>query len=295
MSLRKDQLDLRLTGVSASDVAAVCGFSPWKGPHAVWLEKVGRAKPMEDNPSMERGRLFEEPIVRWVANKEGIFIRSVGDQQETIKSKKFPLAIATPDAIASKRLDGKKFAVIEAKSPGANTWDHWIIDKKIYPPRYVISQIQWQMAVLCVKVGFVGALVRSDLMYWKIDFDPKMFASMYATVKKFWKNHVLKDIAPPVDFGNAKLIKQFLRDVYSHKKDEIITDTSLDETAKKLFSVNHSISTYQIEKERLQNIIKDKIRESSGVRGTSWIATWKKAEDGTRRFDIRRGHDRNNS
>jgi putative phage-type endonuclease len=288
MALRKDQVNLRLTGVSASDVAAVCGFSPWKGPHAVWLDKVGKAKPMTDNTSMERGRLFEEPIVRLVAGHEGIFVRNVGERQETIKSKRYPLAIATPDALASRKLEGRIFAVVEAKSPGENTWSHWIIGKKVYPPRYVIAQTQWQMAVLNVKVGFIGALVKSDLLYWRIEFDSRMFSSMYATVKKFWKNYVIKKIPPPVDFGNARLVKQFLKDFYVQKKDKIEFDSKLNKVAGKLLTVNGLISGYNDEKDKLENIIKDRIRESAGVKGDFWRATWRKSEDGSRRFNIRR-------
>lgn len=50
-------------GVGASEVATVCGADRWKTALVLWQEFTGRAKPVETNEAMERGRA-REPIIR---------------------------------------------------------------------------------------------------------------------------------------------------------------------------------------------------------------------------------------
>jgi putative phage-type endonuclease len=277
MSLKKAQKELRLTGVTASEIAAVCGFSPWRGPHSVWLEKIGRGEQISDNPNMARGRLLEGPILSWLSKEKGIYLAKVGRSQETIKSKKNPIIIATPDAIVSKSKGSRPFAVAEAKSPGVNTWDHWILGGKAYPPKYVIAQNIWQMAALNFKKGYIAALVKSDLVSWEIDFDSDYFGEMLKTAKNFWKL-VERGTPPPPDFGNPYLVRDFVSKYYEQKKDKIAFDLKLDEVAKDLIRIKEDISSLEDNKTKLENIIKSSIGKNAGVRGSGWVATWRETE-----------------
>ena len=59
---REDFLTQRRKGIGASDVGAILGYSPFAGPHKIFMEKVGLAV---DNPNeaMETGTDLEEWIV----------------------------------------------------------------------------------------------------------------------------------------------------------------------------------------------------------------------------------------
>ena len=57
--------ELRRSGVGGSDVSAILGMNPWRGPFDVWLEKTGAVDQFGENPAMMRGRLFEPAIANW--------------------------------------------------------------------------------------------------------------------------------------------------------------------------------------------------------------------------------------
>ena len=61
MTLTPEQLAQRALGVSASEVAAVCGLSPYEGPWSVWAKKKGHIV-VEMSDAMLLGHLLEEPI-----------------------------------------------------------------------------------------------------------------------------------------------------------------------------------------------------------------------------------------
>ena len=67
----------RRKGVGASEIAAVCGFSKWGGPHSVWRDKTGRGEPIEESEAMSLGHELEELIVRRALAKLGLTAKSI--------------------------------------------------------------------------------------------------------------------------------------------------------------------------------------------------------------------------
>jgi predicted phage-related endonuclease len=56
---RATWLALRQQDLTASDVAAACGVSPWATPLKIWAQKLGLVPPVEETAIMRRGRWFE--------------------------------------------------------------------------------------------------------------------------------------------------------------------------------------------------------------------------------------------
>ena len=55
----------RKKGIGGSDVAAILGFSPYKSPYQLWLDKTGRSERKESqNESAHFGNLLEDVVAK---------------------------------------------------------------------------------------------------------------------------------------------------------------------------------------------------------------------------------------
>ena len=65
---RNEWLKARRAGVGGSDAAAIVGLNPWSSAIDVWIDKLGRVEPKEENLSMRIGSELEETVARlWCA------------------------------------------------------------------------------------------------------------------------------------------------------------------------------------------------------------------------------------
>lgn len=64
-------LALRLTKLSATDIAAILGISPYKSSHDLWLDKHGKGKPFISNPAVVRGQKMEPLLREWYEELKG--------------------------------------------------------------------------------------------------------------------------------------------------------------------------------------------------------------------------------
>lgn len=62
---REEWLSWRLQGLGGSDAAACCGFSKFRSPLQLWLEKTGQIESTVSNEAMEWGNKLE-PVIREV-------------------------------------------------------------------------------------------------------------------------------------------------------------------------------------------------------------------------------------
>ena len=109
--LTNEQLAIRKTGITGSEIAAVAGLSPYESPLTVWARKLDL---VDDDSSavMERGTYLEEGIRSWYCAKTGANVAIVG----TMVHPDNPIIIATPDGIAYR---GDERRALEIKAP---TW-----------------------------------------------------------------------------------------------------------------------------------------------------------------------------
>ena len=64
----------RRAGLGASDAPAALGLSPWKTPLELFLEKTGRAAPVEEKLSMRIGRALEPVVLRAFVDETGLAV-----------------------------------------------------------------------------------------------------------------------------------------------------------------------------------------------------------------------------
>lgn len=138
----EEWLRFRTNKIGASDSAIICGISPWKGVHELWLEKTGRAKSeYKTNFAIERGNRLE-PVVRAMS--------------ETFLDLDFPPeTLVSPErAFLMASLDGwnkDSLSVLEIKV--GNREDHL---KDVVPIKY-FPQIQQQMYVFGAETAYYSS------------------------------------------------------------------------------------------------------------------------------------------
>lgn len=197
MALTESQLRMRMTGVTASEIAAVAGVSPYRDKFDVYLGKVGVSPPTEHSEAMKRGTYLESAIVAWAGDELGRHVSKAGRRQETVRHCEHPLVIATPDGLVHRGgKDTAPEAVLEAKSISWRSAYRWGEPGTDQVDDIYIPQVTWQMAATGLDHAIVAALLGDQLALYRVDYDAGLFEVLLDEAQRFWRNHVVPRKAP---------------------------------------------------------------------------------------------------
>lgn len=151
--------------ITASDVAAILGEDPRRGPLAVYAEKIG-ALETEENRAMRRGRRLEPVIAEEYSEETGRPVFPL-DPYDIVIHPDIPWLGATRDreTAGCERnpglADGR--APLELKGVAGQNVRAW----KDEPPPYFQVQVQIQMACTGAQWGSLTALLSGLAITWK--------------------------------------------------------------------------------------------------------------------------------
>lgn len=138
MSLTPEELDRRRQFITATDVPAILGLSPWRNAADVYWTKV-RGTDQPTNDAMQAGHLLEPSVIRWAETRLGRI--NPGDWK------------VAENGINAASLDGELADggdVVEAKTSGITgpgspgQWGEQMTDEI---PDYYLLQVQTQLLV----------------------------------------------------------------------------------------------------------------------------------------------------
>lgn len=181
-------------GIGASEIAAICGMSPYESAWGVWLRKTGQAPDVDPTPQIEWGHRLEPAIRQKYADATGA---AMWVPPESMYHAEMKWARATPDAIV---LDGDLWShLMQVKNVGywpGKDWDHG-------PPVYVQLQEAWEMHVTGLARADVSALIAGgDYRMYTVHRDDRMIADIVDIAEAFWRR-VESRTPPPVDESGA--------------------------------------------------------------------------------------------
>lgn len=205
---RDEWLELRRTGLGASEVAAIVGVSPYDSPYSVWARKVGEIPERSPDEAMMWGTLLEAAIrkrVEWITGLHAIAIGAM------VRHPSEPWAFAT--------LDG---ALIESE-PSADELLTPMVDREAlrdvvavleiknsvhfrrFPelPDEIQIQVQWQM--LCTGLGAAIVAVLHGgrrLERYDVEADERLQSVLLGAAREFWRL-VEEREPPPIDGTTA--------------------------------------------------------------------------------------------
>jgi putative phage-type endonuclease len=196
----------RRKGVTASEIAAVLGISPFDSSFNLYFKKRGELDEDFDDDRLALGRALEP----YVASR---FARDNPDLHLTNPAGLWASAertwqLATPDGLvhdgppAGDVFEIAPLAVWEGKSSG--TYEEWGEEGSDDIPAYIAAQVLWQMDVIGTELGFVTCFFLSTQRHrtYEITYDEQDIALMRKRGLAFHRAVLAGDV-PEIDSHSA--------------------------------------------------------------------------------------------
>ncbi len=208
---REQWLMQRRTLLTASDIAAVLGVDPRRGPLQVYLSKV-KGTDTDETDWMAFGRDVEDAIAKGYERKSGRPVQTLGAHYIS-RHPDVPWLGATLDrqALGCERTPPPVLChagpvPLECKAVGLMKRQEWEED----PPLHYVIQLQFQMACTSAMWGSLCALLGGVSIVWKdLVRDDGFLESALPALEEFWMR-VQRQNPPPADAlpGTTEAVKR---------------------------------------------------------------------------------------
>lgn len=265
--LSKEQLELRQTGIGASEIAGVLGISPWATKTDIWMRKRTATRgPLVDGNidtmATRIGNVFEEPIRRYYEMETGLTVKKF---DETLRHPDYHFILATPDGYAYPHERALEFTHgVEIKNVGARMMGAW----EDGVPDYYELQCRQCMAVLGIGRWDVAAVLGgSQFVTYIIERDLDIEQFMIEGARDFWENYVEKDIAPPSQDPDAqRRLLQALFPKHLNKSYKVPTDPEyFKELCEEYANIQEQEKALKEEKTSVQNSLIEMVGDAYGI------------------------------
>jgi len=197
-------LELRNTGIGASDIAVVLGLSPWKTPFQLWAEKTGLRPPddLSDNEPVFWGSRLESIIVEVFGERTKRPVLRAG---ELLRSRAHPWALSTLDAWTG---EGGPLWPLEIKTTSSRHADAWAEG----PPDHYMAQVQQQLLVTGEERATVACLLGGQRLIWcDIEREERWINMILRHGAEFWR--LVEERDPPAVDG-SRATTEALNDLF---------------------------------------------------------------------------------
>lgn len=206
---REEWLAARRGGVGGSEVGALIGVSEYETTFSVWDTKMNGGKDLSDVAAVEWGHRLEHVVAEKVAEEIGLVSRFAGGLWARRDN---PILRVTPDRFACKPRSWRAVGVIECKTAGDDEhWESGTIRSDGHgtgsAPLSYQAQLQWQLGILGLKVGWLGCFVLGQERAFytvEVHFNPDWFNEMATEATRFFTENVLGDEIPMHDLRHPK-------------------------------------------------------------------------------------------
>lgn len=259
----EDWREDRKKGLGGSDAAAIVGLNPYTTPYTVWADKTGRLPDKEDNEIMRQGRDLEQYVAeRWMEATG----KKCRRRTRILTNPEYPYARANVDRWISEEsagLECKTTSVMNLKKfKGGEFPETYYCQCMHYMA--VTDAPRWYLAVLVMSQGFYTFVIERD--------EDEIKALMDAE-KDFWK-YVESDTPPPVDGLNPT--SDTLNTIYSDTENDSSVDLfGREQAIKKYFELKQQIKQLGIEKEEIEQLLKEDLQSNEKGFCGSYQVNWK--------------------
>ena len=269
----------RACGLGGSDVAAVVGLSPYRGPLDVWAEKVGHPSAVRADSLHLRFGKHMEPFIaseyeRLTGNKAHVY-------EELLCHPSHPhlyghvdrLVTATGQSCIGRGGEISAKTVLECKTASAFSQADWGECWSDQVPAAYLAQCAWYMWLTGCEESHIAVLIgNSDFRIYCIKRDLELEQILIRAAQKFWDEHVLTG-EPPIPKSRDEALRLFP----SASTDiELVADLGMLDKLRRL----KRLQTGHAEIADESNRLKDEITSAMGAAerityGGETVATWK--------------------
>lgn len=269
------EIEIRKTGIGASEIGAIAGLSPYAGPLDIYLRKLDLIDD-ETSEAAEWGHVLEPVIADRYARETGATLTTC----TTLRHPEHPWILATPDRRAALGADSWLVEVKTASLRVAHRWGDPGTDEV---PEEYLAQVTWQMFVEGSRRADVALLLGGqEYRTYSIPFDPELAAALVERGREFWHDHVLTQVPPSQ--GSVEAARAWLRQRYPID-DRPIRTATVDEIAvlEELRAARSRFDAAEETKQLLEAKVKALIGDAAGLDGgLLGRVTWKKNKDGSK-------------
>lgn len=198
LGLTEEQIAMRRTGIGGSDIPAILGVDPYRGPWNVFAEKLGIAEPV-DNRFTNWGKRLERAIAGEYEDRNAAELRP----GKTTRHPARAWHLATPDFMCStSSRHAEPHWGLEIKNKGFYQSAKWGEDgaDETTVPEEVRVQCAWGMAVFDLDRWDAATLIGgNDYRQYRLARDLELEGLLVEVGEQFWRDHVLKKEPPPYD------------------------------------------------------------------------------------------------
>lgn len=267
-----DWLEKRKKGVGGSDVAAICGLSPYRTPLQVWEDKRGLSGPIQDNDSMFWGRTLEPTIRQRYSDLTG---RSVLLPTEILQHQEHPFMLANIDGFTP---DKRGVEIKTTAYPSG--WGEPGTDE--IPTGYIF-QVQHYMIITGFPVFDVPVLIGGrDFRIYEVPEDKELQEMLIQKEAEFW--HLVETGVPPAPVNYEDVVR-----LYRQSEAKTVTATEIIEGwIDRLKKIKKAMEINKAGEEEAKAEIMKAMGEADTLLSLKGdvLATWKTTKP-TKRLDIR--------
>lgn len=260
--MREEFHAARRTGLGGSDIAAIMGLDPYRGPADVYDEKMG-VRPVEPpSKAAQRGIALEEVIRRRYEEETG---RRVRRQPRLRRHPRDRWLIAHVDGL----IDGEPKGVLEVKAPGLQRFA--TIKREGLPAAWVL-QLQHYLLTLDLSWGSYAVLNAEAwrFVHFDVERDAELCAEIADRAAAFWVDHIKARVRPEVEAAPPAAAIP-IKAGEAVKRD----DPEWAEAVAMLVEARDTKKTAEL----LEQYAREKVRETMGaaeiVQGAGYVVTYK--------------------
>lgn len=267
---RNEWLEARRKTITGTDISAIVGLNPWRGPMDVYCDKLGLTEATPDNQAMEWGRRLESVVADRYAEQNGV---ELAPGEWTVRDGWMG---ATPDRLivgANRGLEIKTAGLHSVKSWGESGTDQ-------IPDHYAL-QCAWYMAVSERDEWDLAVLIGGqDYRQYHLKRSVRLENRLIELARQFRERHILTQTPPPIDGSQGS--SDYIRAVWPRDNPEMplaVSSPEIDEMATRLIAAKAEAANLDSEITALENKIKAAIGEAPGIAGAGWKVSWKAGKD----------------
>jgi putative phage-type endonuclease len=188
--------------VTATEIAAVVGLSPWMSRFTLWHKKAGLpTPPFEMNPAVEWGNRLEDAVAqKWEDEHPGLLAAPAGTWRHRDREwqRATPDRLIYPQPANEFEIPEQAVGLLEVKtSPTGDDWGP--SDAEDGVPLWYRCQIQWQLDTLGLDVCHVAVLISGhDYREYTVAYDETDATILRDAAERFLDD-VRRGNRPPID------------------------------------------------------------------------------------------------
>lgn len=263
-----DWLELRKTGIGASEIAMVLGESPYGSALELYANKIGRfEKDLADNEAVYWGKKAEPLIVEAYAERTG---RGTRRANKLLRSTRYPWALCTLDGETWEAANDQDPWPFEAKNVTIFKAGEWADGA----PSHFYYQVQQQLLVTGAQKGTIAALLGGNRMVWQdVPRDEVTIRKIVYYGERFWERVQKRDVPHP---DGTESTKRALAALYPEGSGTVVLPGNASELVDRLEMLKAQQKILQDERDSIENGLRAALGEAElGVLPDRRSVSWK--------------------